>query len=256
MPSGPKGEKRPGDLIDNIAYLIRILALALLGANATLYAASAQSLDEILQREKAKQQNQLALIAKLAKPLGDCVRKRAHTYELYSSPEKADVAARAAVGLCAKEEGAYRSAVFRLATLVTDFDAAATSREMHDQLVEAALTVIVSERQHQHAQPETNDTETQHFKRGCSDYVAGRTNEDALNCVRVLSTALELIVIIQGEGGTKGVNICIPKDPSHPLLVKDYVNLIYQHPDLMDDNAPISVGLLRILAREFPCANR
>jgi hypothetical protein len=163
MTKGSKHERRPADVIGSIAHLIRILALAFLGANATLYTANAQSsLNDLIQQQRDKQQRQ-------------------------------------------------------------------------------------------RAQPEKNETETQSFKRGCNDFDVGRMSTDALNCVSVLGTALNLIAIFEGEGGAKGVNICIPKNPPLP---KDVANMINRHPDLMDDNEPISVGLLKILAHEFPCGDR
>ena len=241
-------------MIGNIAYLIRMMALAFLGATATLCAANAESVDDLLQKQRMQQQKQTDQIVKLTGPLIERVKKRAHTYELYSSPETADVAARAAVGFCSKEESAYRQALFQLAIIMTSFDANGRAQQTHDQLVERALTIIVGERQHQRTEQAKNETNTQQFKRGCSDFVAGRMTKDALNCVSVLNTALELVVIFQAEGGTKGLNICITKDTAHPRLVQDYVKLVNQRPDLMDDDQPVSIGLIRILAREFPCA--
>jgi hypothetical protein len=212
-------------------------------------------MDELLRRQNEKQQKQVDQIAGLTKPLAECVKKQAHAYELYSSPEKTDVLARAVVGFCSKQEAAYRSALFQLAIIMTDFDPAARAQRMHDQLVETALTIIVSERQRQRAQPRAKDeTNAQHFKNGCSDFGAGRMSEDAFNCVSVLNTAMELILIFQAQGGTKGLNICIPNDSAHPRVVGDYAKLIDQHLVLMDDNEPISVGLLKILASAFPCA--
>jgi hypothetical protein len=225
---------------------MRIMVLVFLGAAAGVCAANAESMDDLLQQQKMKREKQLHQIVALTKPLIECVKKHAHTYELYSSPEKADVVARAAVGLCSKEEGAYRSALFQLAIIMTDFDAEAKAQHTHEELVEAALTIIVSERQRQRAQPPAStETVTQSFKKGCADDIAGRMTDNAYTCVTVLSTALELTLIFQKQGGTKGLNICIPNDPAHPRLVEDYVKLINQHPDLMDDNEPISVGVIR-----------
>jgi hypothetical protein len=118
----------------------------------------------------------------------------------------------------------------------------------------AGANTAASQSMGQRAQSQATDaTETQHFKNGCNDYDAGRMSDDALNCVSVLATAIELIVIFQAKSDIKGLNICIPYDPAHPRLTKDYVKLINQYPTLMDDKEPISVGLLRILARAFPC---
>lgn len=233
--------------------LIAMTVLGTLAAGGSTVAS--QTVDELLRRQTDEQQKQVDQIVRLTKPLAECVKNQAHTYKLYSSPEKADVAARAAVGLCSKQEAAYRSALFQLGIIMTDFDAAARAQRMHGELVETALTIIVSERQRQRAQPRAKDeTNTQHFKNGCSDLVAGRMSDDAFNCVSVLNTAMELIVIFQARGGTKGLNICIPNDPAHPRLVGDYAKLIDQYPTLMDDDEPISVGLLKILASAFPCA--
>ena len=166
--------------------------------------AASQTMDELLSRQNEEQQKEVDRIVGLTKPLGECVKKQAHTYELYSSPEKADILARTAVGLCSKQEAAYRSALFQLAIIMTDFDAAARAKQTHDQLVETALTIIVSERQRQRAQPPAKDeTDTQHFKNGCSDFVADRMSEDALHCVSVLNTAMELILIFQERGHTR-----------------------------------------------------
>jgi hypothetical protein len=223
-------------------------ALAFVWAVATICTANAGYVDDALQQQKAEREKQLDQIGKLMKPLADCVKKQAHSNELYSLPEKADVVARAAVGLCSKQEGALRSAFHQLA-LVSGIDASKHAQETHDELVEMALTIIVKERQRQRAEPSAKDqSETQHFKNGCTDFVAGRATEDALNCVAVLDTAMQLVIIFQNSGK---LNICIPKDDDR--LVKDYVKLINQHPDLVNDNEPISVGLLRVLAREFPC---
>ena len=118
----------------------------------------------------------------------------------------------------------------------------------------AGANTAASQSMGQRAQPQATDaTETQRFKNGCNDYDAGRMSDDAFNCVSVLATAMELIVIFQAKSDIKGLSICILYDPAHPRLTKDYVKLINQYPTLMDDKEPISVGLLRILARAFPC---
>jgi hypothetical protein len=239
------------DMLQRILVAMTVLGTLAAGVNA----AASQSIDELLRRQKEQQEKRTDQVVNVTKPFAECVKKQAHTYELYSSPEKADVAARAAVGRCSKQEAAYSSALHQLKAVMTGFDADGMEQRMHDQMVETALTIIVSERQRQRAQPQaTDETETQHFKHGCSDVVAGRMSQDALMCVSVLRTAMELVVIFQGRSGTKEMNICIPHDPAHPPLLKDYVKLIDQYPTLMDDKEPVSVGLLIILERAFPCA--
>jgi hypothetical protein len=101
-----------------------------------------------LERQKAEQQQKVDHIAELFRPLAQCVRQRAHSSDLYSSAESADVVARAAVGFCSKEEANYRAALWDLALVHTDFDAAARARDAHEKLVDTALTIIVGERQH------------------------------------------------------------------------------------------------------------
>jgi hypothetical protein len=123
--------------------MIVVATLTVLGCSVV---AQSQTVQELLQREHDQQQQQLDRIEKLAKPLAECVKKQAH--ELVSSAEKADVVARAAVGLCSKEEAAYRAALLQLAIILTGFDADTRAQRMHQQLVEMALTIIVNERQH------------------------------------------------------------------------------------------------------------
>jgi hypothetical protein len=254
MPRGTEGDNCRADVVDHILHLICIMVLVFLGATTTICNANAGAVEDALQQQRTQQQRQLEQIRKLTTPLIVCVKKQARAYEIYSSPEKADIAARAAVGLCSKQEAAYRSALFQLAIIITDFDAAARAKQTHDQLVEMALTIIVSERQRQRDQPRSKDkTNTQQFKNGCADFIAGRMTDDAFECVSVLSTALELVAIFQEQGGTKRLNICIPNNPMRPHLVGDYVKLINQYSYLMNDNEPISVGLIKILARAYPC---
>ena len=97
------------------------------------------------------------------------------------------------------------------------------------------------------------ETETQLFKKGCADFVAERSTQDAFYCISILNTAIELIIIFQGKVGG-GLDICIPKNRG--LLTGDYVKYINQNPNLMDDNQPVSVGLIRILHHVFPCGRR
>jgi len=123
--------------------LIVVTVLGTIAANGNT--AASQTVDEILRRQNEEQQKQVARIVRLTKPLTECVKRHAH--ELYVSAEKAGVLARAAIGLCSKEEAAYRSALFQLAIIMTDFNAAAKVEETHSQLVEMALTIIVEDRQ-------------------------------------------------------------------------------------------------------------
>lgn len=122
--------------------LIAVTILGTIAANGNT--AASQTVDELLRRQNEEQQKQVARIVQLTKPLTECVKRHAH--ELYVSAEKAAVLSRAAVGLCSREEAAYRSALFQLATIMTDFNAAAKAQETHGQLVELALTIIVEER--------------------------------------------------------------------------------------------------------------
>jgi hypothetical protein len=128
---------------------MRIIALGVLGAVATFGTANGAGIDDLLQQQRTRQQKQIDQIKRLEKPLVDCVIKQAHSYEIYSSSEKTDVAARAAVGLCSKEEGAYRSALFELGILIPDIDASTIAQQNHERLVETALTIIVAERRQQ-----------------------------------------------------------------------------------------------------------
>jgi hypothetical protein len=125
-----------------------VISLTVVGMTIAASAvATSQTVDELLKRQNEQQQQQIDRIVKLTKPLAECVKKHAH--ELSSSAEKADVVARAAVGLCSKEEGSYRSALFQLAIIMTSFDADTRAQRTHAQLVETALAIIVSERQRQ-----------------------------------------------------------------------------------------------------------
>jgi hypothetical protein len=107
-----------------------------------------RTVSELLERQKAEQKQKTDHIVELFKPLADCVKRRAHSSDLYSSAESADVVARAAVGFCSKEEANYRAALWDLKLVMTDFDAEARARDSHDKLVDTALTIIVGERQH------------------------------------------------------------------------------------------------------------
>ena len=114
---------------------------------------ASQTVADLLRQQTRQQEQQTDRIVELTKPLAECVRNHAHAYELYSSTETADVAARAAVGLCSREEGAYRAALFQLAIIMTSFDANSRAEETYARLVETALTIIVGERQSLRAPP-------------------------------------------------------------------------------------------------------
>jgi hypothetical protein len=62
---------------------------------------------------------------------------------------------------------------------------------------------------------------------------------------------MEMVAML--ESGVKEQNACIPLEG---LLRGDYVKSINRHPELMDDNGPISVGIMLILTNEFPCHRR
>jgi hypothetical protein len=97
--------------------------------------------------QTAQQEKQTDRVVALIKPLFNCVERNAHSSELYSSPEGADVVAIAAVGHCSKEEGQYSSALFELKKIMTDFDVNSTVQRTHRKLIEKAMTIIVDERQ-------------------------------------------------------------------------------------------------------------
>ena len=164
----PRGEKRPADVIGNAVHVMRIatgeiedrrgdrvmkalttsvaiLMVLTVHPMATSHAES-DSISGAVRRQKMQQEERTDQIVKLTKPLFACVNKNARSSEIVSSSERADIAARAAVGLCSKEETAYRSALFQLAIVMTSFDATANAQRTHAQLVDIALTIIVKER--------------------------------------------------------------------------------------------------------------
>jgi hypothetical protein len=104
-------------------------------------------LDEFLKKRQAEQDQKVDRIVALTKPLFACVGQTAHAPTLISSPETADNVARAAVGLCSKEEAEYRKALYELAMVQANFDADGRAKQTHEHLVESALTIIVTERQ-------------------------------------------------------------------------------------------------------------
>jgi hypothetical protein len=52
-----------------------------------------------------------------------------------------------------RTEGAYSSALYQLAIVMTSFDAASTAQRTHERLVEMALTIIVGARERRRAPP-------------------------------------------------------------------------------------------------------
>jgi hypothetical protein len=94
-----------------------------------------------------QQEKQTDRVVALTKPLFDCVKRNAHSRELYSSPERADIVAIAVVGRCSEEEGAYKAALFQLQAIMTSFDANSSAERTHQRLIERAVTTIVDERQ-------------------------------------------------------------------------------------------------------------
>jgi hypothetical protein len=104
-----------------------------------------RTVGDYLLRQTQQQKQRTDLIVKLTPPLFNCVKK--NIPKLLSSPETADVVARAAVGLCAKEEQTYRAALFQLSLVITSFDAEAKAKNTHEQLVDFALTMVVGARQ-------------------------------------------------------------------------------------------------------------
>jgi hypothetical protein len=102
----------------------------------------------LLERQKAEKTQKADRTVDMYKPLVECVKRRAHSSELFSSAESADVAARAAVGFCSKEEANYRAALRDLGLVMTNFNVEAHARDDHEELVDMALTIIVGERQH------------------------------------------------------------------------------------------------------------
>jgi hypothetical protein len=109
----------------------------------------AVALTSVALAQTAEQVKQTDRVVALTKPLFDCVKKKAHSQELYSSPERPDIVAIAAVGSCSREEGAYKAALFQLQILMPDFDANSRAERTHQQLIERAITTIVLERKRQ-----------------------------------------------------------------------------------------------------------
>ncbi len=96
-------------------------------------------------------------------------------------------------------------------------------------------------------------TETQYFKRGCKDFAAGRMTLDALHCVAIVEAVTEVVAILQSGAEDKG--ICIPRSKGS-FLTGDYVRLIAGHPDLVQDDQPAAVGIMKVLIKSFPCEAR
>jgi hypothetical protein len=97
--------------------------------------------------QTAEQEKSADRAGALAKPLFECVVRSARSSELYSSPERTDIVAIAAVGHCSKEEGQYNSALSDLKKKMSGFDADSMAQRTHQKLIEKAVTIIVDERQ-------------------------------------------------------------------------------------------------------------
>jgi hypothetical protein len=97
--------------------------------------------------QTAEQEKRADRAGALVKSLFECVTKSARSSELYSSPERADIVAIAAVGHCSKEEGQYNSALLDLKKVMSGFDVDSMAHQTHQKLIEKAVTIIVDERQ-------------------------------------------------------------------------------------------------------------
>lgn len=108
------------------------------------------TLDQGLRKQTAENNEKIHQVMSIYyRPLVECVKLHASSSELYSSPESADVVARAAVGLCLREESAYDSALSQLA-LDIPIDANDQVRSAHQELLDLAVTIIVAARQRLH----------------------------------------------------------------------------------------------------------
>jgi hypothetical protein len=83
-------------------------------------------------------------IVLLFKEAVSCVRKKA--FALVTSREAADIAARAAVGLCGSALTPYRGAVRSWTAMTSAERSEAYIRQQESKLVDMALTIIVRER--------------------------------------------------------------------------------------------------------------
>lgn len=78
-------------------------------------------------------------------PLVECARARALELAV-SSGEAAEAVARAAVGLCSREYGAYSAAVFDWDALPSVAQREGHARRNREKVIDMALTLIVSAR--------------------------------------------------------------------------------------------------------------
>jgi hypothetical protein len=103
--------------------------------------------EEGLEQQRAEQKRQTDQTITIGKFFNTCVASRAHDYDLYSSPEPAEIVAHAAVELCSKEESAYRSALYKLASFFPELDVERLADRQHRHTLDLAATIIVAERQ-------------------------------------------------------------------------------------------------------------
>jgi hypothetical protein len=104
-----------------------------------------ESVSDALQRQKAEQKKQDDRIIALYRSLAACVGKQA--LALSSSSETSDIASRAAMGLCAKEFGAYRAAISGWSAMSSPAEADLRTQSDYQRLTDQALAIIVRERQ-------------------------------------------------------------------------------------------------------------
>jgi hypothetical protein len=108
----------------------------------------AQSATEgVLEQQRAEQKMQTDRTITIGKFFNTCVASRAHDYDLYSSPEPAEIVAHAVVELCSNEESAYRSALYKLASFFPELDVERLADRQHRRTLDLAVTIIVAERQ-------------------------------------------------------------------------------------------------------------
>jgi hypothetical protein len=108
----------------------------------------AQSATEgVLEQQRAEQKTQTDRTITIGKFFNACVVSRARDHNLYSSPEPAEIVAHAAVEFCSKEESAYRSALYKLATFFPELDVEGLADRQHRRTLDLAVTIIAAERQ-------------------------------------------------------------------------------------------------------------
>jgi hypothetical protein len=110
--------------------------------------------EEGLEQQRAEQKRLTDRTITIGKFFNACVAGRARDYELYSSPEPVDVVARSAVELCSREESAYKSALYKLATILPELDVEGLADRQHTRTLDLAVTIIVTERQRANAPQE------------------------------------------------------------------------------------------------------